>query len=53
MANGERFTGRWTRDRLELATYRFRVTQAGNGFTAVNEADAAHRITFTRASWGQ
>jgi hypothetical protein len=47
--------GRWTKDRLELARYRFRVTRAGNGFNAVDETDGNHRIYFTLAGsgWGQ
>jgi Protein of unknown function (DUF3011) len=54
-ANGERFTGRYAKDRLELARYRFRVTRSGNGFNAVDEGDGAHRIFFSPAGsgWGQ
>ena len=43
----ERFTGRWTSDRLELSRYRFRVTRSGNGFNAVDETDSGHQIYFT------
>jgi hypothetical protein len=55
MASGTRFAGTWTRERLELSRYRFRITRAGNGFNAVDESDANHRIYFTPASsgWGQ
>jgi len=52
-ADGERFTGRWTRDRLEIGRYRFRVTRSGNGFNAVNENDSGHRINFTPSGWGR
>jgi hypothetical protein len=54
-ANGERFTGRWAGERLELSRYRFRVTRAGSGFNAVDESDSGHRVYFTPASsgWGQ
>ena len=50
-ANGERFTGRWTSDRLELSRYKFRVTRSGNGFNAVDETDSSHQIYFTPSSW--
>lgn len=55
LAGGERFSGRWSQDRLELARFRFRVTRAGSGFNAVDESDASHRIYFTVAGsgWGQ
>jgi hypothetical protein len=52
-ADGNRFTGGWTRDRLELSTYRFRVTRAGNGFNATDERDSAHQIYFTPSGWGR
>jgi hypothetical protein len=52
-ANGDRFTGRWSQDRLELAGYRFRVTRTGNGFTATDENDSSHRIHFTPSAWGR
>lgn len=52
-AGGERFTGRWTRDRLELGQFRFKVTRAGHGFNAVDESDDAHRVYFSPAGWGQ
>jgi hypothetical protein len=51
-ANGTRFTGRWTGEHLEIARYRFRVSRASNGFNAVNENDASHRIDFTPAGSG-
>lgn len=54
-ANGSRFTGRWTGERLEMARYRFHVSRAGNGFNAVDESDSSHRIYFTPSGsgWGQ
>ena len=52
-ANGQRFTGTWANDRLDLARYRFRITRAGSGFNAVDERDDRHRITFTPSGWGQ
>jgi hypothetical protein len=54
-ANGSRFTGRWTGQGLEIARYRFRVSRGGNGFTAVDESDSSHRISFmpSGSGWGQ
>jgi len=52
-AEGERFTGRWMGDRLELGEFRFRVTRAGNGFNAVDESDSGHRVSFSPAGWGR
>lgn len=53
IANGQRFSGTWANDRLELAQFHFRVTRAGNGFNAVDERDDRHRIYFTPSGWGQ
>jgi len=50
-ANGEPFTGRWTRDRLELSRFRFRLTRSGNGFNAVDDTDSSHQIYFTPGGW--
>lgn len=53
VANGQRFSGTWANEVLELAQFRFRVTRAGNGFNAVDERDDRHRIYFTPSGWGQ
>jgi hypothetical protein len=46
------FTGSLRENRLEAGRHRFRVERSGNGFTAVDERDAGHRVVFQRSGSG-
>lgn len=51
-ARGEAVSGNLQDDRLFLGHFTFRVQQGGNGFLAVDEADASHQLTFQRSGGG-
>jgi hypothetical protein len=46
------FTGSLQDNRLQAGRHVFRVERAGNGFTAIDERDAKHRVTFQRSGSG-
>jgi hypothetical protein len=46
------FDGRFTGSRLETPRLTFRVERSGNGFFAIDERDARHRVYFTRTGRG-
>jgi hypothetical protein len=52
MAGDASFSGRWERGRLQAGQYRFRVERSGNGFVAVDEKNASHRVQFRRVGGG-
>jgi hypothetical protein len=46
------FTGSFAATRLEVGKYRFQVTRSGNGFEAVDEDNAGHKVLFKRTGSG-
>lgn len=51
-AGGTSFDGRFTGSRLETERQAFRVERMGNGFVAVDERDANHRVVYRRSGGG-
>ena len=52
LAGESQFSGRWERSMLQAGKHRFKVERSGNGFLAVDENDADHRIQFRRVGSG-
>ena len=46
------FTGSFKATRLEAGRHVFRVQRSGNGFIAIDEVDARHRVVFQRSGSG-
>jgi hypothetical protein len=48
-AGRDPFEGRFQGSRLETSRYTFRIERSGNGFLAVDERDAGHRVYYRRS----
>lgn len=51
-AGSNAFTGALTGNRLEAGRQVFRIERQGNGFSAVDERNASHRVLFQRSGSG-
>lgn len=51
-ANRSSFEGRFDGSRLTTERQAFRVERSGNGFVAIDERDAAHRVVYRRSGGG-
>jgi len=51
-AGSNSFTGSLTGNRLEAGRQLFRIERQGNGFSAVDERNASHRVLFQRTGSG-
>lgn len=51
-AGGNTFSGSLTGNRLEAGRQVFRIERQGNGFVAVDERNASHRVSFQRSGSG-
>lgn len=51
-AGDRSFTGSLSGDRLEAGRHAFRIQRRGNGFEAVDERNADHRVVFERSGGG-
>jgi hypothetical protein len=51
-AGSHAFSGSLDGSRLQAGRHSFRVSRSGNGFLAVDERDASHRVVFQRAYEG-
>ena len=52
VAGGADFSGNLRDKRLETGRHRFTIERSGNGFTAVDEGDSRHRVTYRRTGGG-
>jgi hypothetical protein len=48
-AGRDPFEGRFQGSRLETSRYTFRIERSGNGFLAIDERDAGHRVHYRRS----
>ena len=51
-AGGNSFAGSLAGNRLEAGRQVFRIERQGNGFSAVDERNASHRVLFQRTGSG-
>lgn len=51
-AGSNSFTGKLQGPLLEAGRYRFRIEPSGNGFVAIDESNAQHRVVFRRTGGG-